>query len=140
MHEHLQVVEQLADLLRGAVRRLVLRGHPDLGRLLDDLLPDGVHARVEGRDGPRTLGARRGLLAELGVQLVEGLHDPQAYGGMRVAPDRRCPVSFMTRVRTVVMVSDGPLRALRFSRRVMAPGGATTLRAESGSGRSTRRR
>ena len=40
-HEHLQVVQQLGDLLGRSLRRLVLGRHPRLGRLLDDLLADG---------------------------------------------------------------------------------------------------
>src|SRR4051794_26522473 len=41
-HQHLDVVEQLRDLLRRSLRALVLGGHPRLGGLLDDLLADRV--------------------------------------------------------------------------------------------------
>src|SRR5690349_9233711 len=52
-HEHLHVVEELGDLLRRPVVRLVLGGHPALGGLLDDLLADGMHAGVERGHGAR---------------------------------------------------------------------------------------
>src|SRR3954454_2603757 len=73
-HQHLGVVEQLADLLGGAGGRLVLRGHPRLSGLLDQLLADGVHAGVELRDGARAVGAALGLVGQLGPQLLERLH------------------------------------------------------------------
>src|SRR4029453_11119114 len=73
-HGHLQVVEQLRDLLRRLVVALVLCGHPDLGRLLDDLLADGVHAGVELAHGAGTLGTGAGFVAELDEEVVEGLH------------------------------------------------------------------
>ena len=57
-HDDLDPVEQLADLLGGALGRFVLGGHPDLGGLLDDLLALGVHAGVERLDGRRTGRAR----------------------------------------------------------------------------------
>src|SRR5699024_5545123 len=46
-HHHLQVVEQLADLLGQLLLALVLGRHPDLCGLLDHLLADGMGARVE---------------------------------------------------------------------------------------------
>src|SRR6478609_7267694 len=74
------MVEELADLLGGLVVRLVLGGHPHLGGLLDDLLPDRVHAGVELRDGARTLGSGLRLLGQLGIQLLKALHGAPAYG------------------------------------------------------------
>src|SRR5665811_654986 len=52
-HQDLGVVEQLADLLGGALRPLMLGGHPGLRSLLDQLLPDRVHAGVERLRGAR---------------------------------------------------------------------------------------
>src|SRR6476619_6414649 len=49
-HEHLGVVEQLADLLGGALGGLVLGGHPRLRGLLDQLLADRMHPGVELTD------------------------------------------------------------------------------------------
>ena len=52
-HHHLNVIEELRDLLGGGLIGLVLRRHPHLGGLFDDLLADRVHAAVElgFRDG-----------------------------------------------------------------------------------------
>src|SRR3954447_12223215 len=79
-HQHLQVVEQLADLLSRARLTLVLGRHPDLGRLLDDLLADRMDAGVQLGHGARAHGPGRRLVGELGEQLVEGLHGSQGYG------------------------------------------------------------
>src|SRR3954447_5483898 len=73
-HEHLHPVEQLADLLRRPLGALVLGGHPRLGRLLDDLLARGVHPVPDGGDRARSGIAGGDLLAQLGEELVEGLH------------------------------------------------------------------
>src|SRR4051812_3013798 len=54
---HLEVVQQLRDLLREPLVRLVLGGHPDLGGFLHDLLADRVDARVELGDSPGARGA-----------------------------------------------------------------------------------
>src|SRR6188768_2534305 len=56
-HHHLQVVQQLRDLIGCGIRRLVLGCHPDLGRLFHDLLADRVDARVELGDRSRSFGA-----------------------------------------------------------------------------------
>src|SRR6478672_7336418 len=95
-HEHLGVVEQLADLLGRAVLALVLGGHPGLGGLLDQLLADRMDAGVELGDGAGSLGTLTGLLVELGPELVERLHGRPAYGVPRpvvsscpAAPARR---------------------------------------------------
>src|SRR4051794_39977325 len=73
-HHHLRVVQQLADLLGCPLWPLVLGSHPGLGGLLDKLLADRVHARVQlgdragaGRTGP-------GLVVELVPELLERLH------------------------------------------------------------------
>src|SRR6478609_6374940 len=79
-HEHLGVVEQLADLLGCPLLALVLSGHPGLGGLLDQLLPDEMDAGVELLRGAGSLGARPGLLTQLGPELVERLHSRSAYG------------------------------------------------------------
>src|SRR4051812_25821338 len=47
-HEHLHPIEELADLLRRPLVRLVLGGHPGLRRLLDHLLAGGVHPVADG--------------------------------------------------------------------------------------------
>src|SRR5579884_1475105 len=72
-HEHLEVVEQLADLLGGAVGALVFGGHPHLGGLFDDLLADGVDAGLHEFDRTGPGGGRGDLLGQLGVQLLEAL-------------------------------------------------------------------
>src|SRR5690625_1718518 len=73
-HHHLEVVEQLADLFGGLVEGLVLAGHPHFCGLLDDLLADMVHARVELADGARSVGTNPGLLGEFGEQRLDILH------------------------------------------------------------------
>src|SRR5690625_5791337 len=73
-HHHLEVVEQLADLFGGLVEGLVLAGHPHFCGLLDDLLADMVHARVELADGARSVGTNPGLLGEFREQRLEILH------------------------------------------------------------------
>ena len=73
-HQDLCLVEQLGDLLGGPLRPLVLGGHPGLGRLFDDLLPDEVHAPVQRRDSGGTRGPLRRLRLQLGEQLFERLH------------------------------------------------------------------
>src|SRR5690606_17274875 len=78
-HHDLHVVEQLGDLLRGGLVRLVLGCHPDLGGLFHDLLADGMDARVEGGDGSRALRASECFLGEFGVELLEGLHGREFY-------------------------------------------------------------
>ncbi len=77
-HQHLGVVEQLADLLGGAVLALVLGGHPGLRGLLDQLLADRMDAGVELRHGAGAVGTGPGLLGELGPELLERLHDGPA--------------------------------------------------------------
>src|SRR4051812_21851636 len=81
---HLQVVQELRDLLGQALVGLVLRRHPDLRGLLHDLLADRVHAGVELRDGAGSGGPGLRLGRELGEQVVEGLHRPRL-------PVRRAP-------------------------------------------------
>ena len=63
-HQDLGLVEQLGDLLRGPLRALVLGGHPRLGRLLHELLADGMDARVERGDGPGPVGTGAGLVGD----------------------------------------------------------------------------
>src|SRR6478609_144656 len=60
-HEHLRVVEQLADLQRRRVLALVLGSHPGLGGLLEQLLADRMDAGVELLHGAGPLGSLRGL-------------------------------------------------------------------------------
>jgi hypothetical protein len=74
-HQHLCVVEELGDLLRGALGRLVLGGHPGFCSLLDDLLADRMDPGVERRDGARPGRPCRRLVGELGEELIEGLHE-----------------------------------------------------------------
>src|SRR3954452_11074229 len=89
-HEDLHAVEQLADLLGGALERLVLGGHPGLGGLLDHLLARRVHAVGDGGHGARGRVSRGDLARQLGEQLVEALHArPPAAGVMR-KPVGRC--------------------------------------------------
>ena len=73
-HQHLHVVEQLAQLLGGALATLVLGGHPGLGRLLDQLLADRVHALVQRGHRARAVRPGARLLGKLVEELVERLH------------------------------------------------------------------
>src|SRR6478609_3596844 len=100
------MVEELADLLGGLVVRLVLGGHPHLGRLLDDLLADGVDAGVELRDGARALGSRLRLLGQLGIQLLKALHGAPAYGPCSRVPDGAHVVATARRATTVATAAD----------------------------------
>src|SRR6476661_1960860 len=80
-HDDLNAVEQLADLLRGALGRLVFRSEPYLGGFLDDLLALLVHTGVERGNGRRAVRALSLPVGEFGEELVEGLHDgPNATG------------------------------------------------------------
>src|SRR6478735_9069640 len=79
-HDDLQVVQQLRDLFRRGIRRLVLGGHPHLGSLFDDLLADVVHSGIELGDGTRSLGPLDRFRGELGEQLVERLHHARVAG------------------------------------------------------------
>src|SRR5690625_7658998 len=72
--QHLQMVEQLGDLLRGALGALVLGGHPDFGGLLDHLLADLVHPGVQRRHGGRSRWPPGRLLLQFGAQFLERLH------------------------------------------------------------------
>src|SRR6476620_10255554 len=106
------MVEELADLLGGLVVRLVLGGHPHLGGLLDDLLPDRVHACIELRDGARTLGSRLRLLGQLGIQLLKTLHGAPAYGPWTTGPDGAHDVATersATTVATAAVAASCPL-------------------------------
>jgi hypothetical protein len=71
------MVEQLRDLGRGFLVRLVLRGHPHLGGLFDDLLPDRVHSGVEFGNSARAFGAGNRLSGEFLKERVEGFHHPR---------------------------------------------------------------
>ena len=62
---------------------LVLGGHPRLGRLLDDLLADRVHAGVEQLDRARTGGPLLGPLPQLGEEFIECRHDSTSVPGPR---------------------------------------------------------
>src|SRR3569623_689785 len=85
-HEDLQVVQQLADLLGGALRSLVLGGHPHLAGLLDHLLAARVDASVELGHGARALGTTHRRVRQLGEQRVEGLHGRPPYGARTSVP------------------------------------------------------
>src|SRR5579883_418370 len=74
------MVEELADLLGGAVGALVLGGHPHLGRFLDDLLADRVHPGLHQLDRARPGGAGGGFRGQLGEQLLERLGRAAARG------------------------------------------------------------
>src|SRR5918998_511072 len=106
-HEDLDPVEELADLLGGALGALVLGGHPGLGGLLDDLLARGVHAVADRRDRARRRVAGGDLGGELGEQLVEGLHARLPSAGRiekpvaREFPRRPRRVSAVARAATV---------------------------------------
>ena len=73
-HQHLDPVQQLADLLSSTVRRLVLRGHPHLSSLFDDLLALVMDAVIQGDDGSRVGGPLGLALSELSEEFVEGFH------------------------------------------------------------------
>src|SRR5690349_12017869 len=109
-HQDLCLVEQLGDLLRGPLRPLVLGGHPGLGRLLDDLFPDEVHALVQRRDGGRTRGPLRRLRLQLGEQLFERLHGRRLW--QLITGWRRTTPSVGTWPRLAVMVSRNTVAAL----------------------------
>src|SRR3954468_7874120 len=100
-HQDLHAVQQLADLLGGALGPLVLGGHPGLGGLLDDLLARGVHAVADRRDRPRRGVARGHLGRELGEQLVEGLHARLPSAGRIEKPVGRAVPRRLRRVRAV---------------------------------------
>src|SRR5690606_34327503 len=89
-HHHLRVVQQLAELLRRTLGRLVLCGHPRLGGLLDELLADRMDAGIEGRDRTGTIGPCLRTLTELREQAIERLHPSNPNGrvtnGGRAAP------------------------------------------------------
>ena len=73
-HHHLDVVQQLRDLLGCRFLALVLGGHPDLGGLLDDLLADGMDTLAHQFRGTGGGGiALGGLVLELGEELFEAL-------------------------------------------------------------------
>src|SRR5690349_7535837 len=109
-HQDLCLVEQLGDLLSGALRPLVLGGHPGLGRLFDDLLPDEVHAPVQRRDGGGTRGPLRRLRLQLGEQLFERLHGRRLW--QLINRSRRTTPSVGTWLRLAGMVSRNTLAAL----------------------------
>src|SRR4051794_22608528 len=92
-HEHLGVVQELADLLGGAVAALVLGGHPGLRGLLDQLLPAGMDTGVELAHRAGALGTGPCPLAQLGPELVERLHGRPAYGVCRASSLRARAVS-----------------------------------------------
>ena len=118
-HQHLGVVEQLADLLGRALLALVLGGHPGLGGLLDQLLADRMDAGVELRARCRTRrGGVCGLLGQLGPELLERLHGRPAYG-VRAAPASRPG----PRGPGVAQVSSSP----RIGRRVRAVSSAAEV-------------
>src|SRR3954471_12827998 len=106
-HQDLHPVEELAELLGGALGPLVLGGHPGLRGLLDDLLARGVHAVADRRDRSRRGVARGALAGQLGEQLVEGLHARLPSAGriekpvVRAGPRRPRRVSAVARAATV---------------------------------------
>lgn len=73
-HKNLDVVEKLRNLLCRPVLILVFGGHPDLGRLLDNLLAYGVNPSIELGHGPRTLRASGDTLGEVGKQRIKRCH------------------------------------------------------------------
>ena len=76
-HEHLDVVEELGDLVRSPVGALVLGSHPRLGGFLDNFLADVVHSMSDGIDRAGSFGARSHLRRQLGPEAVEALHARQ---------------------------------------------------------------
>lgn len=73
-HEYLHVVQKLGKLLRRAVSTLVLRRHPRLRGLLDELFSDRVHTSVQALDSAGAFWSADRLLTELSEQAVEILH------------------------------------------------------------------
>src|SRR4051812_31532970 len=111
-HEHLHPIEELADLLGGALEGLVLGGHPRLGGLLDHLLAGGVHAVADGGDRPGRGIAGGHLAGQLGEQLVEGLHARPSAAGVTRKPVCRGGVRSPRSTRAVcsaAMVASQPL-------------------------------
>src|SRR3954447_15064096 len=100
-HEDLHPVEQLADLLGGALEGLVLGGHPGLGGLLDHLLARRVDAVGDGGHGARGRVPRGDLPRQLGEQLVEALHARPPAAGVIRKPVGRCGTRSSRRTRAV---------------------------------------
>src|SRR3954453_5635609 len=100
-HEDLHPVEQLADLLGGALEGLVLGGHPGLGGLLDHLLARRVDAVGDGGHGARGRVPRGDLPRQLGEQLVEALHARPPAAGVIRTPVGRCGTRSSRRTRAV---------------------------------------
>lgn len=108
-HHDLYVVEQLTKFFGGTGIALILRSHPCLGGLFNDLLADRVHASVELGDSARALGAIGRLVRQLGEQLIKSFHRAQTIGSLDrqiLESFKLCPVSGdalapgLTRLRT----------------------------------------
>src|SRR5689334_4133274 len=114
--QHLDVVQKLAHLLGGPLRRLVLGRHPRLGGLLENLLADEVDAPVELRHGarPRRPGSR--LLRQLGPQRLERLHaSPFSSSPFSSSPFSSSPFSrarSATAVATAAVAASYPLSSV----------------------------
>src|SRR5690606_30500719 len=52
----------------------MLGSHPRFGRLFNELLADGMHARVQERNRRGPVGAFHGSGRQFGKQLVKGFH------------------------------------------------------------------
>src|SRR5690606_1853266 len=93
-------VQQLGDLFGRFVVRLVLRGHPHLGGLFDDLLADCMYTGVELCDRAGTGRSGLGFELQFLEEVVESLHPlrllvqltpSRSMTKMRVRPESWCP-------------------------------------------------
>jgi hypothetical protein len=71
-HQHLDVVQQLADLSGGLVLGLEFSCHPHFSSLLDDLLADLVYASLDPGDRRGIRVVSSNLCRELSKKAVEG--------------------------------------------------------------------
>lgn len=96
-HEHLKVVQELADFLSEGIVTLILSGHPHLGCFLDDFLTDRMNSGVQLRHRATTWRSRARFFAEFceeGLKAFHGSSVPCLSDGVhRARAVRRRPVT-----------------------------------------------